>query len=127
LSAKPVATLGCNVVIATPKMMRAKARKARAKLRMIPIARWKVKLRKVLIQIQDQIIQLQIITRADAMIVASVAIVIEIEEIEIEEIAIEAIAIEEIADAIVTAIVAEIANVRSQFLRMMSCYQLAAY
>jgi hypothetical protein len=56
------------------------------------------------------------------MIVASVAI-----GIEIEEIAIEAIAIEEIADAIVTAIVAEIANVRSQFLRMMSCYQLAAY
>jgi hypothetical protein len=58
------------------------------------------------------------------MIVASVAIAIEIEAIEIEEIEIEEIVI---ADVIVTAIVAEIANVRSQFLRMMSCYQLAAY
>jgi hypothetical protein len=58
------------------------------------------------------------------MIVASVAIAIEIEAIEIEEIAIEEIVI---ADVIVTAIEAEIANAKSQFLRMMSCYQLAAY
>jgi hypothetical protein len=53
--------------------------------------------------------------RVDAMIVASVAIAIEIAEIATE-----------IADAIVTAIEAEIANARSQFPRMMSCYQLAA-
>jgi hypothetical protein len=54
--------------------------------------------------------------RVDVMIVASVAIAIEIAEIATE-----------IADAIVTAIEAEIANAKSQFLRMMSCYQLVAY